>query len=82
MNSAKNVSDVTYNVAYMAINEVTNEIFAGARGQAAFTTKGALKNSMNMRNCYQDKGKYDYKDPEWIFYEINPIDKKLIQVVK
>lgn len=74
---------VSYKTVYLAIHEPTNEIFIGSRGQAAFSTKGALKNSMNALNGYSHlKGKYDYKSPDWIFYEVNPIDKNLTQVIK
>lgn len=72
----------SYNIVYLAINEQTNEIFVGSRGQAAFSTKGALKNSMNMRNTYENKGKYNYNDSEWVFYEVNPINKSLNQTIK
>lgn len=72
----------SYNTVYLAIHEQTKQIFVGARGQAAFSTKGGLKNSMNMQNMYANKGKYDYNDPEWIFYEVDPVNNVLVQVVK
>lgn len=72
----------SYNAVYLAIHEETKQIFVGARGQAAFASKGGLKNSMNQHNVYHNKGKYDYRDPEWIFYEVDPINNVLVQVVK
>ena len=35
-------------LAYIAINKETNELFVGAKGQAAFSKVGSLKLSMNV----------------------------------
>lgn len=72
----------SYNTVYLAIHEETKQIFVGARGQAAFSNKGGLKNSMNQHNTYSNKGKYDYKDPLWTFFEVDPINNKLVKVEK
>ena len=67
-------------LAYMAINKETNELFVGAKGQAAFNKVGSLKLSMNEANRYTNR--YDYKSDEWEFYQIDSLTKEIRKVAK
>ena len=69
--------------AYGAIHEETKEFFAGAKSQVAFSSIGALKNSMNQANKYgYNNDKYNYKDPIWSFYSIDSINKTFKRINK
>ena len=66
-----------YQLAYCAINKDTNDFFIGAHGQVAFYNIGNLKKSMH--------GKYgtpSWKDPNWIFYRIDSLTKRMEEVKK
>ena len=67
-------------LAYIAINKETNELFVGAKGQAAFSKVGSLKLSMNEANRYTNR--YDYKSDEWEFYQIDSLTKEIRKVAK
>lgn len=64
-------------LAYCAIHKDTNKFHTGANGQVAFSKIGNLKLSMH--------GRYStptWKDPDWYFYEIDSITKRLERVAK
>lgn len=67
-------------LAYMAINKETNELFVGARGQAAFSKIGSLKISMNDANY--NTNRYNYKSDVWEFYQIDSMTKEMRKVNK
>lgn len=69
-------------LAYLAIHKEKKELYCGTKGQVAFATKGALKNSMNGRNKFRDDNPYNYKDPLWEFYEIDSLTATLNKVNK
>lgn len=67
--------------SYMAILVQSGEAFLGARGQVAFNTIGALKNSMNGQ-VSGEYDFYDYKNPRWEFYEIDSVKKTMTKINK
>ena len=64
----------------MATLAASGEAFLGARGQVAFSSIGALKNSMRQQARYNEF--YEYKDPRWEFYEIDSVNKTMTKVNK
>lgn len=67
--------------SYIARNTETKETFCGAKGQVAFRTIGALKNSMNMENKYNND-RYNYNLPIWEFYELDSEELTLTLISK
>ena len=63
--------------AYCAIHKETNQFHTGANGQIAFSKIGNLKTSMHGRH-----GTPTWRDPDWYFYEIDSITKKMERVAK
>lgn len=65
------------NKAYCAIHKDTNNFFVGAHGQVAFCKMGNLKLSMHGNNSTPN-----WRDPDWYFYEIDSLTKKMRRIAK